>query len=258
MIESNSHVAVVTGGSSGIGKSICEHFLNDGYTVISLSRRPSPIINAKLVDVRADLSSVEDIKRIAEKIAKYSPTTLVLNAGASLRKRTEDVRIEDLDHQVRLSLTSGLVLTQAFLPAMRHAHFGRIVMISSRAIIGLAGVAAYSAAKAAQLGLARSWALEFGPSGITVNVVAPGPIKTEMFNVEPAKAAEIERALAGELPVRRMGSPDDIARAVTFLAAPESGFITGQTIFVCGGASLGGLNTLGAISAAHNTAKRSG
>lgn len=140
---------------------------------------------------------------------------------------------------------------------MRRAHFGRIVMISSRAIIGLAGVAVYSAAKAAQLGLARSWALEFGPSGITVNVIAPGPIKTEMFDVEPGKAAEIEHALAGNLPVRRIGAPDDIARAVMFLAAPENSFITGQTIFVCGGASLGGLNTLGAISAARNIEKRS-
>lgn len=258
MIESSSLVAVVTGGSSGIGKSICEHFLNAGYAVISLSRRPSPLSDPKLVDVRVDLSAIEDVKRVADEIARYSPTTLVLNAGASLRKRTEDVLVEDLDRQVRLSITSGLVLTQACLPAMRHAHFGRIVMISSRAIIGLAGVAAYSAAKAAQLGLARSWALELGPSNITVNVVAPGPIKTEMFDVEPAKAAEIERTLAGNLPVRRMGSPDDIARAVMFLAAPENGFITGQTVFVCGGASLGGVNTLGVISAAQDTEKRSG
>lgn len=258
MIESSSFVALVTGGSSGIGKSICEHFLSNGYTVISLSRRPSPITHPKLVDVRADLSTIEDVKRVADEIAKYSPTTLVLNAGASLRKRTEDVIVEDLDRQVCLSVTSGWVLTQACLPAMRHAHFGRIVMISSRAIIGLAGVAAYSAAKAAQVGLARSWALEFGPSGITVNVVAPGPIKTEMFDVEPGQAAEIERALAGNLPVRRMGSPDDIARAVMFLAAPQNSFITGQTIFVCGGGSLGGVNTLGVISAAQVTEKRNG
>ena len=258
MIDSSSLVAVVTGGSSGIGKSICEHFLRSGYTVISLSRRPSPITDARLVDLRADLSTIDDVKQIADRIAKYSPTTLVLNAGASLQKRTEDVLVEDLNRQVGLSITSGLLLTQACLPAMRHAHFGRIVMISSRAIIGLAGVAAYSAAKSAQLGLARSWALEFGPSGITVNVIAPGPIKTAMFDVGSARAAEIERSLAGNLPMRRLGAPDDIARAVMFLAAPENSFITGQTIFVCGGSSLGGVNTLGAISAARNTEKQIG
>ena len=214
--------------------------------------------DARLVDLRADLSTIDDVKRIADRIAKYSPTTLVLNAGASLQKRTEDVLVEDLDRQVALSITSGLLLTQACLPAMRLAHFGRIVMISSRAIIGLAGVAAYSAAKSAQLGLARSWALEFGPSGITVNVIAPGPIKTEMFNVGSERTAEIERNLAANLPVRRMGDPDDIARAVMFLAAPENSFITGQTLFVCGGAGLGGVNTLGVISAAQNAEKEIG
>jgi len=116
------------------------------------------------------------------------------------------------------------------------------VLISSRAVLGLAKRTAYAATKAGMLGLARTWALELGPSGITVNVVAPGPIEeTEMFdNVVPKDSAR-KVALAQSIPVRRLGLPQDVARAVAFFTDPAAGFVTGQTLYVCGGASVGSL-----------------
>jgi NAD(P)-dependent dehydrogenase (short-subunit alcohol dehydrogenase family) len=125
---------------------------------------------------------------------------------------------------------------------MRAMGFGRIVLISSRAALGLATRTAYSATKAGMIGMARTWALELAPDGITVNVVAPGPIReTEMFHdVVPADSPR-EEALAAAIPVKRLGAPDDVAQAVMFFAGPASSFITGQTLFVCGGSSIGSL-----------------
>ena len=132
---------------------------------------------------------------------------------------------------------------QAFLPAMTAASFGRVVLISSRAASGLESRTAYSATKAGMLGMARTWALELAPQGITVNVVAPGPIEaTEMFHEVIPQGSERMQLLADSIPVRRLGLPDDISRAVTFFTDPEAGFITGQTLYVCGGTSVGSLS----------------
>ena len=125
---------------------------------------------------------------------------------------------------------------------MRAENYGRIVLISSRAALGLATRTAYSATKAGLIGMARTWALELAPDGITVNAIAPGPIAgTAMFHdVLPDGDPRID-ALARSIPVRRLGQPEDVARAVLFLADRNSGFITGQTLFVCGGTSVGSL-----------------
>jgi NAD(P)-dependent dehydrogenase (short-subunit alcohol dehydrogenase family) len=115
------------------------------------------------------------------------------------------------------------------------------VLISSRAALGLATRTSYSATKAGMIGMARTWALELGPLGVTVNVVAPGPIETPMFHeVLPEGDPRIE-GLAKSIPVRRIGRPEDVANAVRFFASPDSGFVTGQTLFVCGGTSVGSL-----------------
>ena len=149
---------------------------------------------------------------------------------------------EDLHALTQLHLGAPLLLLQAVLPAMRASRFGRVVLLSSRAALGLAARSAYSATKAGMAGLARTWALELAGEGITVNCVAPGPIAgTAMFHdVVPAGSAR-EAALAGAIPVGRLGRPEDVARAVMFLAARDAGFITGQTLHVCGGASIGAL-----------------
>ena len=152
-----------------------------------------------------------------------------------------EVDLDDLDALVELHLGCAIQLVQSALPAMRAARFGRVVLLSSRAALGLQTRTGYSATKAGMLGMARTWALELAPEGITVNVVAPGPVRTDMFHDVIAAGSDDERRLAASVPVRRLGEPADVARAVSFFAHPDSGFVTGQVLYVCGGTSIGAL-----------------
>ena len=235
--------ALVTGGSAGIGKSICEHLLADGYTVINLSRRESGDKHERLIDHPVDLADVDATREaIASITAQHQITTLVHNAGVIRPSLIEDVDIEDLNYLSNLHLAAGVLLTQAVLDAMKKARFGRIVIIGSRAMLGLETRTSYSATKAAQVGMVRTWAMELGQHGITVNAIAPGPIVTDMFTEVVPEDSEKAGQIAAGLPVKRLGRPDDVARAVMFLASPDNGFVTGQCLFVCGGASLGSLS----------------
>ena len=148
----------------------------------------------------------------------------------------------DLAALANLHLAAPLSLVQANLPAMKAAHYGRIVLISTRAVLGLAKRTAYSSTKAGMLGMARTWALELAPHGVTVNVVAPGPIAdTEMFEeIIPPDSPKMTAA-ARQIPVGRFGTPADVARAVLFFTDPNAAFVTGQTLFVCGGTSVGSI-----------------
>ena len=235
-------VALVTGGSAGIGASICQHLLDDGYHVLNLSRRKSESQSDRITDVEVDLSDVKATKNaIAELAEKYEILSLVHNAGVIRPDLIEDVKIEDVEYVTRLHLTTSILLTQGVLEAMKAKKFGRIVLISSRAMLGLATRTGYSATKAAQIGLVRTWAMELGQHGITVNAVAPGPIVTDMFTEVVPEDSDKALEIAQSIPVRRLGKPDDVSRAVMFLLSPDNGFVTGQCIFVCGGASLGSL-----------------
>ena len=239
----NERTAIVTGGSTGIGVAIVSALLERGYAVSALSRRPAGLEHPRLTSVQVDLADPAATRTAAAELAARRPaTTIVHNAGAILEKPLEEVRATDIDTLAHLHLTAALELVQANLAAMRAAHFGRIVLISSRAVLGLARRTAYAATKAGMLGLARTWSLELAPAGITVNVVAPGPIEeTEMFESVVEKGSARRAALAQSIPVRRLGLPADIARAVLFFTDPEAGFVTGQTLYVCGGASVGSL-----------------
>jgi 3-oxoacyl-[acyl-carrier protein] reductase len=238
-----TRTAIVTGGSTGIGVAICRSLLAQGCDVVSLARRPAGITSPRLRSVLVDLADPAATAEAAREVVKSTPVTIVVhNAGAIREKRIEDVPVEDVDALTHLHVAAPLVLVQASLPAMRAAGFGRVVLISSRAVLGLAKRTAYAASKAGMLGLARTWALELAPSGITVNVVAPGPIEdTEMFDGVVPKDSPRRDAIAQSIPVRRLGLPDDVARAVTFFTDAAAGFVTGQTLYVCGGASVGSL-----------------
>lgn len=240
--RSSAPIAVVTGGSAGIGLSICQHLLERNYEVISLARRPPPLRHARLRGIEVDLADRAATGAVARDIAaRFEVTTFVHNAGIIKPALLPDVRMEDLDMLLELHLGSAVQLTQALLPTMRAQHFGRIVLLSSRAALGLATRTAYSATKAGMLGMARTWAMELGADGITVNVVAPGPIRTDMFYDIVEKGSEKEKTLAAAVPVKRLGESADVARAVCFFAEPANGFVTGQVLYVCGGTSIGSL-----------------
>ena len=234
--------ALVTGGSNGIGRAIVLSLLNAGYDVVSLDRAPSPLGHPTLTTIAVDLTDTEATAAAVRTALQGGPiTTLVHNAGAIRPARLAEASPDDLAALSRLHLAAPLLLAQAVLPGMRDSHFGRIVLVSSRAALGLATRSAYSATKAGMIALVRTWALELGPDGITANAVAPGPIETDMFHdILPPGDPRIA-ALAQSIPVRRLGRAEDVARAVLFLADPASSFITGQTLFVCGGSSVGSL-----------------
>ncbi len=241
-MSKDAPVALVTGGSAGIGASICQHLLDDGYHVLNLSRRKSESQGDRITNIEVDLSDVEATKgAIAELAGKYEILSLVHNAGVIRPDLIEDVKLEDVEYVTRLHLYTSILLTQGVLDAMKANKFGRIVLISSRAMLGLETRSGYSATKAGQIGLVRTWAMELGQHGITVNAVAPGPIVTDMFTEVVPEDSDKAKQIAQSVPVRRLGKPDDVSRAVMFLLSPDNGFVTGQCIFVCGGASLGSL-----------------
>ena len=238
-----NRVAAVTGGSAGIGKAICERLLAEGHEVVSLARRRSDIEHSKLHSLEVDLTDRQATgDAVRELVQRFEVTTVIHNAGVIRPALLRDVNLDDLDALVELHLGCAIQLVQAALPAMKRQHFGRVVLLSSRAALGLQTRTAYSATKAGMLGMARTWALELAPEGITVNVVAPGPIRTDMFYDVIEKGSEKERQLAASIPVRRLGLAADVARAVSFFVDADNGFVTGQVLYVCGGTSVGSLS----------------
>ena len=235
-------VAAVTGGSAGIGKAICADLLAQGYEVVSLARRRCEINHPRLASIEVDLMDRAATAQAAQELVRnFEVRTVVHNAGVIRPALLPEVQLEDLDALVELHLGCAIQLVQAALPAMRAEGFGRIVLLSSRAAVGLATRTSYSATKAGMLGMARTWALELARDGITVNVVAPGPIRTDMFHEVVEAGSEKERQLAASVPVKRLGESADVARAVRFFVDPANSFVTGQVLYVCGGTSVGSL-----------------
>lgn len=235
--------ALVTGTSTGIGRVLCEHLLQSGFEVVAMARRPTEIDHPKLHSISVDLADRLATAEAGREVARrFAITTFVHNAGVIRPALLADIELADLDALTELHLGSAITLAQAVLPTMREQRYGRIVLMSSRGALGLATRSAYSATKAGMIGMARTWALELAPEGITVNVVAPGPIRgTEMFHEVVPAESERERKLAEAIPVKRLGTPEDVARAVDFFVEPGNGFVTGQVLYVCGGASVGSI-----------------
>ena len=236
------HTAVITGGSKGIGADLAHHLLERGYAVISLDRTAPDWEAEGCTHVEVDLLDADAVARVAAEIAdSHDVTHLIHNAGLIWPNLIEDATPADITGLAQLHLGSALTLVQAFLPAMKARGFGRVVFNASRAALGVPTRTAYSATKAGMIGMARTWALELAPHGITVNVVAPGPVQTDNFWDIIPKDSQREADLAARIPVGRLGQPADVTNAFLFFCDPASGFVTGQTLYVCGGSSIGTL-----------------
>lgn len=238
----STYTAIITGANKGIGADLAARLLEQDYTVISVARHDPEVSHPNLHSVAADLLEPQAVQKAADDIAgRFEVTHLIHNAGLIWPALVEDAKPDDITGLAQLHLGSALTLLQASLPSMKEKGFGRVMFNASRAALGAPTRTAYSASKAGMIGMARTWALELAPHGITVNVVAPGPILTDNFWGIVEKDSDRQAALAKQIPVGRLGTVEDVTRAFLFFCAPESGFVTGQTLYVCGGASVGTL-----------------
>jgi 3-oxoacyl-[acyl-carrier protein] reductase len=249
MSQTRGRVAVVSGSSRGLGSAIARRLARDGLAVAVNGRPGDATAEAVAQSIRdaggtaaAFLADVTDEAQAAGLVAavadRLGPVdVLVLNAtGPQPDALLTDVTWEDHLAQLTFFVKSPVLLGRAALDSMRARSYGRIVQIDSEvAERPPPGRSAYATAKSAQIGLTRSWAHELAPFGITVNAVAPGFIPVERH---ADVSAEIKKAYLDSVPVGRMGTPEDIAHAVSFLASEGAGFITGQRIIVDGGRTL--------------------
>ena len=240
----SGHTTLITGGNSGIGAAIADRLLDQGDTVISLGLEIPSVAHDRLHGYTVDLTDPAATAAIAHDIAAaHDVDRLVHNAGMILPNLLADADPADILMLAQLHLAAPMALTQAMLPSMEARGFGRILFIGSRASMGMATRSAYSSTKAGVHGLARTWAQELAPKGITVNVIAPGPVLTDNFWGIVPRDGELQQKIADGVPVRRIGTPDDVANAALFFLADEASFVTGQVLYVCGGTSLAGLGT---------------
>lgn len=233
-------IAVVTGGGRNIGQAIAVRLQADGYRVIVLDREVPEVESLRADAVQVDLSDAEATTKVCAEIAERLPVTcLVNNVGIVAPALFDEVKLQDFDRLMNLNVRPALICAKAFVPVMRREGQGRIVMNTSRVTLGKEARTIYSATKGALQSMARTWALELGPQNITVNCVAPGPIATTAFWENNPPESDRFQKLRATIPVGRMGTPEDVANAVSFFCDPRASFVTGQTLFVCGGVTVG-------------------
>lgn len=234
-----SDLALVTGGANGIGAAIARRLTGDGLRVIVVDRAPVTHEYAHEA-VTLDLSDPDATRdTLARVIGDRRVTRLVNNAGIVLPAALEDTDPMDLDRVAAVNLRAPIICMQAVLAGMKAAGMGRVVNISSRVALGKELRTAYAATKAGLHGMTKTWALELGQHGITVNAVGPGPIQTELFDRANPPGDPRTEAIIAKVPVRRLGTPEDVADAVSFLCREQAGFVTGQVLYVCGGMTIG-------------------
>lgn len=229
---------LVTDASKGIGLALAHRLNRQGHAVIGLARSPAPGFPGMLVPVDlADTPATDAI--LTDLRTRFRFDGVVNNVGLVRPQRLGAVELPALEEVMRINLHPAVQAVQALLPGMVERGWGRIVNISSLTVLGSVERTAYAAAKAALVSFSRSWALELASTGITVNAVSPGPTETELFRANNPPGSAGERRYLAAVPMTRFGQPEEIAAAIAFLLSEEAGFITGQTLHVDGGASIG-------------------
>lgn len=225
---------LVTGAASGIGRALAQRLLAYGWQVTGVDRTATTAHEFGLgyIGHTCDLADVDALAILAERLAVNPFTAIVHGAGIVRTGGIIDTDANDAALLWRIHVDAPAALMKT-LAANLPDQSGRIVLVSSRSVLGRPGRAAYSASKAAQIGLARSWAAELIGRGVTVNVVAPGAVDTPMLN-DPLRGAPARVTV----PLGRLIRADEVAATIAFLIGPDAGAITGQTLYVCGGASL--------------------
>lgn len=220
--------ALVTGVSSGIGAAIARRLLRDGWRVTGISRTAPVDVDEGLEHRAADLLDLDALRHAVDGL---QPTAFVHAAGVMRGGTLGDLDPEAGQTMWRLHVEAAALLADRLVPGM--AVGGRVVLIGSRTAAGAAGRSQYAASKAALVAMARSWAIELAPRGITVNVVAPAATDTPMLH-DPARRAVVPKMP----PIGRLIRPEEVAALTAFLLGPDAGAITGQQLIVCGGSSL--------------------
>ena len=246
--EHGEHLALVTGGGRGIGRAVALELGRRGYRVAvnyNTSAAAAEALCGELTALgvqamafKADVSRSEDVSALFEAVEGTLGTVQVLvnNAGITRDNLLMRMKNEEWENVISANLTSAFLCTREALRGMIRAKWGRVICISSVVgLIGNAGQANYSASKAGLVGFAKSAAREYAGKGITVNVVAPGFIETNMTG---ALKENVRSAMLHQIPAGRAGCPEDVANAVAFLASDESAYVTGQVLAVDGGMTM--------------------
>ena len=234
-----SKIVLVTGASRGIGLEAAKHFSKEGYKVIGTSRGDfnlgELIGDDSAISVQLDLMSKQSIKNLFEDLKSEDllPSVLVNNAGITKDQLFLRMKDEDWDDVIETNLNGLFRVTKAFIKPMVKNKFGRVINISSVAgLMGNSGQVNYSSSKSAMVGFSRSLAKELGSRNITSNVVAPGFIETDMTTfLNDDEKVEVSK----NIPMKRFGTVQDVAKCIVFLASDDANYITGQTISVDGG-----------------------
>ena len=245
MFELTGKTALVTGASGGIGKAIATRLHQQGAYVILHGTREEKLINLanqlgpNSSYIKADLSDLEAVSSLVESASKLSDSPidiLINNAGFAIDGLLLRMKVEEWQRVLDVNLTANMILCRTAIRSMIKQKWGRIISISSIVgVTGNSGQTNYSASKAGMIGFCKSLAQEVASRGITVNVVAPGFIETPMTEILDEKQRE---KLLGQVPVGRLGTPDEVASAVIYLAASEASYLTGSTLHVNGGMAM--------------------
>ena len=245
MLNFDGKIALVTGASGGIGSAIAILLHRRGATVVLHGTRREKLdalsteLGERAITIDADLSNLEIVDTLVERVCKTTGeplSILVNNAGVTRDGLLIRMKNEEWENVVRINLTASMILSRAAIRGMMKSRFGRIISISS--VVGTTGNAGqtnYSASKAGLVGFSKSLAMEVASRGITVNVVAPGFIETPMTDVLDERQKE---DLLKRVPTGRLGTSDEVAAAVAFLASEEAAYITGATLHVNGGMAM--------------------